>query len=280
MQIKLFITIILVTLIIFTGCKKEDLPETEKIKITVSLPTYKGITEKIGGDKVEVNCMLPAGFNPEEFEPTIQNLTTAADADLYIRCGEVFDFENIWLEKLSVVKGNIPVYDSSPGIIIKDHNHHVWNGTGEVKIIAGNIYETLKSIDSLNSDYYKKNYSQFMHEIDSVDNIAREKLSGLKTKTILTYHPAWIYFTSYYGLEEMAIENHGKEPGAKDLTFIINKAKSLGIKAVFIQPQFVSNTAKLIAGEIGGSLVVIDPLPEDFLENVIDVTNKIIEYDE
>jgi zinc transport system substrate-binding protein len=119
-----------------------------------------------------------------------------------------------------------------------------------------------------------------MKEIDSVDALVREKLAGIKQNTIITYHPAWTYFTDSYGLKQISIEDHGRQPNANDLALLVKKAKKLGIKAVFIQPQFDNNTAKIIANEIGAELVEIDPLPEDFLANIVDITNKIVKYNE
>lgn len=274
---------VLFFLLMYAGCKSKETPENKtdtKIKISVSVPTYKGITEKVGGSRVEVSCLLPPGFNPPEFDPTPAVLKKASQTDLYIRVSEDFEFENVWLRKIKTVKENLNVFNSSEGVIERDHNHHIWNGTEEVKIIAGNIFNKLAELDSVNVEFYKMNYDYFMKEIDSVDVLVREKLAGIKQNTIITYHPAWTYFTNSYGLNQIAIEDHGRQPNANDLARLVKKAKKLGIKAVFIQPQFDNNTAKIIANEIGAELVEIDPLPEDFLANIVDITNKIVKYNE
>ena len=280
-QVKNFILIVLMMQIIFlSGCEQGRTEKNEKIKITVSIPTYKNISEKIGGNKVEAICLLRPGINPEEFDPAPDILKTASQSDLYIRVGKFFDFENIWLNKITALKKNLKIFDSSEGIIEKDHNHHVWNGTAEVKKIAGNICEKLSELDPRNADFYSANYKKYLAEIDSVDLYVRERLSTLKVKTILTYHPAWSYYAAGYGLNQISIEDHGKMPKTKDLTKLVNSARDLGIKAIYIQPQFDNNTAKIIAGEIGARLVEINPLPDDFLANLIDITNKIKKYNE
>jgi zinc transport system substrate-binding protein len=266
--------------VLFTGCGSKKNVETSGLKISVSIPTYKGITERIGGTKTDVVCLLRPGINPEEFDPSPDILKSAAGSDLYIRVGDFFDFENIWLGKITALNKELKIFDSSTGINEIDHNHHVWNGTGEVKIIAKNIYEKLKTIDPENADYYSINYKKYISDVDSVDEYVKEKLSGLKIKTILTYHPAWTYFAASYGLDQISIEDHGKMPRTKDLTKLVNKAKDLGLKAIFVQPQFDNNTARIIAGEIGAKLIEIDPLPENFLTNLVDIADKIEKYNE
>ncbi|OYY54966.1 MAG: ABC transporter substrate-binding protein, partial [Halothiobacillus sp. 28-55-5] len=77
-------------------------------------------------------------------------------------------------------------------------------------------------------------------------------------------HPAFGYFAAAYGLTQVPIEVEGKEPGPKQLAELIDFAKKNDIKVVFIEPQFAQKAAKTIADAIGGEVVTIDPLQEDW----------------
>jgi len=52
-------------------------------------------------------------------------------------------------------------------------------------------------------------------------------------------------------------------PGA-----VVEEAKALGIRVVSVQEQFSRRTAEVIAREIGGRVVAVDPLAEDYVENL------------
>jgi zinc transport system substrate-binding protein len=41
-----------------------------------------------------------------------------------------------------------------------------------------------------------------------------------------------------------------------------------------VQPQFSSKSAELVAGEIGGQVIVADPLAEDWLANLTTVAGS------
>jgi zinc transport system substrate-binding protein len=69
-------------------------------------------------------------------------------------------------------------------------------------------------------------------------------------------------------LRQIAIEAEGKEPGPRTLAHVISEARALGIKAVFVQPQFSRSSAEMIAHQIGGHVVAVDPLAENYIENM------------
>ncbi|MBU1099041.1 MAG: zinc ABC transporter substrate-binding protein [Bacteroidetes bacterium] len=266
-------------LMVLNGCSSDKPVEiSEKIEIAVSFSTYKNFVNEVGGDKVDVISMLPSGISPPEFDPIPSSLMKLAGAKYYLGVGDFFEFEKIWIEKLKGVNPSVKVYDTSKDLEELDHNHHVWNGTDEVKIITRNIKNILCAVDSSNKTYYEENYKSYIEKLDSVDQFVKKQFASLKHRTILTYHPAWLYYAETYGLEQLSVEDHGREPNTKDLMELIIKARQLKLKAVFIQPQFSSNTAEVIARDINAELVVIDPLPDNFIENLIDITNKIMRY--
>jgi zinc transport system substrate-binding protein len=75
----------------------------------------------------------------------------------------------------------------------------------------------------------------------------------------------------------MAIEHNGKQPNAQRLTRQIQEAGSAGIPAIFVQPQFSIQTASAVATAINGKLLFIDPLAEDYMNNLRSVARKLAE---
>ena len=87
----------------------------------------------------------------------------------------------------------------------------------------------------------------------------------------MVFHPSWGYFARAYGLEQVPIEVEGKDPKPAQLKDLIEHARENGIKVVFVQPQFSTKSAKIVAGEIGGRVVFADPLAEDWAANLREV---------
>jgi zinc transport system substrate-binding protein len=89
------------------------------------------------------------------------------------------------------------------------------------------------------------------------------------------FHPAYGYFTDAYGLEQIAIEENGAAPGLRHLAEVIDRARKQGTKTVFIQPQVSASYAETVAKAIGAKMVTMDPLAEDYIENLRAMARKI-----
>ncbi|MDY0052566.1 MAG: zinc ABC transporter substrate-binding protein, partial [Aliarcobacter sp.] len=134
----------------------------------------------------------------------------------------------------------------------KEDNHgkdpHTWVSPSNVKIMAKNIYDALVGIDPENKDYFEKNYTNFIDEINQTDKKIKDILSVLpQNSKFMVFHPSWGYFAKEYNLTQLAIEVEGKEPKPKALQKIIDEAKEQNVKAIFTQTEFSDKSAKAIA---------------------------------
>ena len=97
---------------------------------------------------------------------------------------------------------------------------------------------------------------------------------NLVTVQFMVFHPSWGYFARTYGLQQVAAEIEGKDPKPAQLKELIEHAKAESINIIFVQPQFSTKSAQSVAREIGGHLVVADPLAADWLANLRNVAQK------
>jgi len=275
MRKKLLLILLLLGIFILPGCKPTpqsnpvlDAEEhTGKIKAFVSILPQAYFVECIGGDKVDVSVMIPPGANPENYEISPAQLKELSTADVYIMSGKL-PSEETWLPRLIAANKKMLVLDSSQSIDFDEHNPHIWLSPRLVKKQAANIAETLIQLDPDNKAFYSHNLEQLLLALDELDKEIRENLSGVKQKSFIVYHPAWGYFARDYGLEEIAIEEHGKEPGARELARLVEEARAKKINEVFASPQHSSRSAEVFAQEIGGKVVFLDPLPRNYISDM------------
>ncbi len=88
-------------------------------------------------------------------------------------------------------------------------------------------------------------------------------------------HDAWGYFARDYGLEQVAIHVGGREPTARDIQQIVQIAEENSINVIFVEPQFSHKAAVSIAEELKATVVVIDPLAEEYLDNFLIVADAM-----
>ena len=62
-----------------------------KVKVVASFyPIYEFVKE-IGKDRVEAHSLIPVGIEPHDFEPTVQHIQNAENADLIVYNGGGFE---------------------------------------------------------------------------------------------------------------------------------------------------------------------------------------------
>ena len=233
-------------------------------KITVSIEPLRYLTEQIVGDRFEVVTMVPKGSSPETYEPTARQMADLSESILYIKVGEL-GFERTWMPRLTSNAPHITVVNSSEGITshIGD-DPHSWMSARNAIIMAHNIYEAVKRIDVKDSVFFRQRLDSLCNVIHATDKYIRQTTAQAHCKSFIIYHPALTYFASDYGLEQLALEEHGREPSAAELEQIISTARAKGVKTMFIQREFANRNVDIITNAIGARKVEINPLGYDW----------------
>lgn len=233
-------------------------------KITVSIEPLRYLTEQIVGDRFEVVTMVPKGSSPETYEPTARQMADLSESILYIKVGEL-GFERTWMPRLTSNAPHITVVNSSEGITshIGD-DPHSWMSARNAIIMAHNIYEAVKRIDVKDSVFFRQRLDSLCNVIHTTDKYIRQTTAQAHCKSFIIYHPALTYFASDYGLEQLALEEHGREPSAAELEQIISTARAKGVKTMFVQREFANRNVDIITNTIGARKVEINPLGYDW----------------
>ena len=270
-----------------TSCAAPE-AETGKMVVAVSLLPQSDFVEVVGGDRVEVVVMVPPGASPHTYEVTPEQMVMLSQAVMYAKVGSPVEFELVWLDKLISANLNMLVVDCARGIELMEmhdddkhdpeeadyeHEHtgldpHIWLSVKNVEVMVSNICDGLTQIDPENSAYYETNRDAYLESLTQLDNDLEERFSGFSNRSFIVFHPAFGYFARDYDLEQIAVEQDGKEPSADYIIRLIEEAKERDIRVVFVSPQYDSKSAEVIAGEIGGRVLIIDPLAKDFINNM------------
>ena len=152
---------------------------------------------------------------------------------------------------------------------------HIWLSPSLVKKQVTIITDVLSKIIPEKTSLFQENLKSFTRQIDTLDTDLRSTLKGKKGMRFMVFHPSWGYFADDYGLEQIAIESEGKEPKPAQLRKLIEHARKNDINVVFVQPQFSTKSATVVAREIGGEVIPVDPLAENWLTNMRVVADKL-----
>jgi zinc transport system substrate-binding protein len=237
--------------------------------VAVSVLPQKYVLDRLAGERVEVEVMIPPGASPATYEPTLAQMKRLGEASLYVKVGHPsFAFEAAWLDKLLADTPGLPVVDGSAGVERRDGDPHVWVAPRHVEEMAIQSGAALAKILPQLQGELQANLAAFRTEIDALDQEIRSLLAGKTGRKFLVFHPAWGYFAEAYGLEQVAIEHEGKDPDARELGKLIEQAREEKVGVVFVQPQFDPASAELLASEIGARVEPLDPLAYDWPANL------------
>jgi zinc transport system substrate-binding protein len=170
---------------------------------------------------------------------------------------------------------------SLPQLSAQTHTHdpglkdpHIWTNPLYVKQFMGHFTTTLSGLYPNYASLFKRNFARFAVELVELDNKIQAIFQNVPVKHFLVFHPSWGYFADHYGLTQISIELEVKTPNAKELATVIDYAKQHNIKRVFVQKQFSQKDAQAVANAIGGKVIAVDPLAENYIQNLIEVAQQ------
>lgn len=268
------------------------------INIVTTIQPLEFFIEEIGGKHISVTTMVPPGGNPHTYEPTPGQMNAVSSADLYVKLGSGMEFELIWMDRLLSLNRNMTVCDVSQGIELiemendtHDHHHnheqdhhshgemdpHIWLSPVNGIIIAENIYDSLSGLNPENAEYYKSRLLLLTENLNHLIKEIESALNSLEKRAFLVFHPSWGYFGRDFNLNQIAVELPGKEITSRRLNSIIKKAKAEEIRVVFASPQFSKKSASVIANEIKGKVIMLDPMKKEYIENLRSVSEALMD---
>lgn len=267
--------------------------------VFVSVVPQKFFVQQICNDLVDVQVMVKPGASPVTYEPKPSQMAKLAKSSVYLAVGA--PFEKVWLDKFRGVSPSMKIVHTDKDIhklAMIEHLHeqgdhggkaeaeatghedkildpHIWLSPGLVKKQAAAILAAMKDILPADGATLDLNYHAFLKKIDQLDRELKDLLKGTEGMQFMVFHPSWGYFAREYGLQQIPIEMEGKEPKPAQLRELINHARENDIKVIFAQRQFSMKNAKIVAREIKGEVLPVDPLAEDWFGNLRDVAENI-----
>lgn len=273
---KKFLLYSVITLL-FVACGQRTDNNSKRV-VTVTIEPLRYFVERIAADKFTVNTMVPAGGNPETYEPSAQQLMALAESQLYIKVGSI-GFERTWTDKLQTNAPQCTFISASKGVeTIKDEHGdddpHTWMSPKNALIIAENICEALIQADLADSIIFRQNLATLKKDILRTDQQVHTIVGNSQT-AFLVYHPVLTYYARDYGLKQLSVEREGREPSASDLKNIIAKAQQSGVETFFVQQEFANRNIDVVLSSIHARRVLINPLSYDWDKEMINIANEL-----
>jgi zinc transport system substrate-binding protein len=272
-------------LLVTISCGRKD-PVVKEPIITVSIGPFRYFVEGIAGSDFVVNVMVPPGSNPHIYEPFPEQINKLRRSVAYISNGYL-GFEMTWLDRFYETNKTMKKLSLGDMIDPIDHDHehegehvenadpHYWVSPKCALIMAAALKEFLCDLRPERKEAYETNYKQLVVKILEIDKRAEENFSKMSGRSFMIYHPNLGYLARDYGLKEVSVEFEGKEPPPSRMKELIDLAREERLNTVFVQKEYDAKNAKAIAGEIGASVKIIDPLSENWYDSTLEIIEQL-----
>ncbi len=262
--------------IYFTASSQEE-ADNGKINVAVSIGPEVEFVNAVGGDKVNVILMVPSGSDPHTYEPLPNQLTRISNAKMYAEVGTPVEFETNYMAKIKSINPTMLVVNCSKGIKLipntaenesDEVDPHVWTDPKNARIMVENIYQGLTQVDPADKAYFQKNRDQYLQKLDELDKNTAKLLKEKNSSIILVYHPAFGYYAKAYNLTMVAAMINDEEPSPQRIAMMVDTARKNNIRIVFTEPQYDQKYMQSVASQIGGQVVFVNDLDENYLQNM------------
>jgi len=267
-----------------------------KLLVYASFYPMYDFAAKIGGDRIELNIVVPTGSDPHDWEPTPVLIAGLEKAEVFIYNGAGMEhwvdtvLTSLQNKNLIVVEtaADIPLLEdthSHAAVIDRnqnyghehgqehddpdDQNHdgcefdsHTWLNPQYAKKQMALIKSAFTTADPDNSDYYEANYDYYATELDKLDAEYKEELASLKNKVIVVSHEAYGYLCDAYGLVQVGIMGlqPDAEPTPARMAEVIDLVKAYNVGTIFFEKLAGPRVAEVIADATGAEVAALSPL--------------------
>jgi zinc transport system substrate-binding protein len=266
--------------LLFYACHSQEksVDGQKKIKVETTLFPLYDFARNIGGDKVNVNLLLPPGVESHAFEPRPADIKRIHDSDIFLFTSKYME---PWVGNL--LKGidtrNLTIIDTSKGITLLQtssnhmdemHSHgnesaspdpHIWLDLSNAIKMVETIATEFIARDPQNGDLYMKNSNEYKKRLEELDKKYKDGLSRCKKKVIIhAGHFAFGYLTKRYGIKYVSAYrgfSPDAEPTPKRLVEITKNVRDYGVKYIYYEELVAPKLAHVIAKETGCGLLLL-----------------------
>lgn len=216
------------------------------------------VTQGVEGVEV-VSLTSPHIGCLHDYQLTAGDVRTLADADVLLANGAGME---PFLDKVRQQSPALKVVEVSEGIPLMDGNPHVWVSFEGARRQVETIAAALSQASPDRAAVFARNAAAYVAQLDAMEKKMKSALAPYAGTKIVTFHEAFPYFAREFDLRIVGVieREPGTEPGARELADTIKLVRENNVKALFAEPQYSDQSARVIARETGAEVYVLDPV--------------------
>jgi len=259
---------LLVIALLSSGAAATAAPAGRIAVVASFYPLYE-FARQVGGDRVTVRNLVPAGAEPHDYELTPREVIAVNEARVVIYNGAGLE---PWVQKLlPQVPGRVVKVNAGDGIQFMrigsgqgrgQIDPHVWLDPVLAQRLVDNVLAGLVQADVSGRAVYEANAAAFKAKLGALQERTQRTLAPCRKKVFITTHATFGYFAARYGLTQFAIAGvtPGAEPSAAKIREILRIVRQHDIHVIYYETLVSPRVAATIAREAGARTLVLNPI--------------------
>ncbi len=272
--------------LLFAACRGNGDATGGRVKAVTTLPLFADMVRQVGGGRVDVTSLLPAGADPHTFEPAPRDVQSVATAGIALGNGLGLEPGADKIIEANLKSGapyvKLAEKAKEQGVQVIDDNPHLWLDIGVAKTYAAAIRDSLVQIDPAGASAYGRNYDAYAATLAELSQYARQKAASIPAgnRKLVTTHDAFPYLARYLGLEIVAFaeEGPGQESGPGAIASLTRALEDQHVPAVFTEPQ-IGGANKVLEQAAQDAGVRVCTLYSDSLDAKVQSYADLIRFD-
>lgn len=274
---KRILCILLVLLLLpVSGCAQSE--TQEKLTVIATLFPQYDFARQVGGDRVEVTLLLPAGTESHSYEPTPRDMAAIQNADLFVYTGEEME---PWAATIlsAVDQTRLTVVDASSGVELAEEAHtgeehaphddghahdldpHIWLDFSLAQVMVDNVTEGLCTVDPEHAAEYRDNAQAYKAQLAQLDEDYQAMVdSAARTHLVFGGRFSYGYLVRRYGLTyDCAYDScsSASEPSVKVMAQLIETINENRLPAVYHEELASTTVTDMLCEQTGAKSLLL-----------------------
>lgn len=206
MKNKKFLIIIILIMLVLSGCNKNE--DASALTVYTSVYPTEYILDYLYGDNLAITSIYPDGSNFEKYELTKTQIDEYSTNDLFVYNSTIDKEKNYAVELLNKNK-NLKIIDASLGMSYVNDVPETWLNPSSFLMMASNIKKGLKEYinESIEIDKINKNYESLKLLLTKMDADLKKIANNTSNKTIIVSNDTFKYLEKY-GFNVISLEEN------------------------------------------------------------------------
>jgi zinc/manganese transport system substrate-binding protein len=278
--------LMIAALVLIAACGADTQPDDlglddDRIVVVATTSILGDIASNVAGDEARVEVLIPIGVDSHDFQPSSQQASLVAEADLVVANGLGLEqgLEEILTSRLDdggPVIELAPLVDPIPFSTheeVGDHEDEAEREPGSddphfwmdpIRVGAAAVALATELSDQHPGGSWGERAAAYSMVMDATDETIRDTLASVPVegRSMVTNHEAFGYFAERYGFEIVGVVIPGgstlAEPSSAELAELVAEMMEHGTRVIFAETSRPTTLAEAVAAELGSNVEVVE----------------------